>query len=87
MHYISRFIAGFAIGFTSVWQISLVTLAIVPLIALAGGFYAFVAIGLISRVRKSYIKAGQVAEEVSYFSDKENSQILCVLYISLSELR
>ncbi|RIA05652.1 hypothetical protein BRARA_K00170 [Brassica rapa] len=64
LHYISRFIAGFAIGFTSVWQISLVTLAIVPLIALAGGFYAFVAIGLISRVRKSYIKAGQVAEEV-----------------------
>ncbi|CAN7119326.1 unnamed protein product, partial [Brassica rapa subsp. narinosa] len=64
LHYISRFIAGFAIGFTSVWQISLVTLAIVPLIAPAGGFYAFVAIGLISRVRKSYIKAGQVAEEV-----------------------
>ncbi|KAL0891056.1 hypothetical protein Bca101_015039 [Brassica carinata] len=64
LHYISRFIAGFAIGFTSVWQISLVTLAIVPLIALAGGVYAFVAIGLITRVRKSYIKAGQVAEEV-----------------------
>ncbi|CAF2131417.1 unnamed protein product [Brassica napus] len=64
LHYISRFIAGFAIGFTSVWQISLVTLAIVPLIALAGGMYAFVAIGLIARVRKSYIKAGQVAEEV-----------------------
>ncbi|KAF2549812.1 hypothetical protein F2Q68_00037448 [Brassica cretica] len=64
LHYISRFIAGFAIGFTSVWQISLVTLAIVPLIALAGGIYAFVAIGLIARVRKSYIKAGQVAEEV-----------------------
>ncbi|KAJ0263269.1 ABC transporter B family member 2 [Hirschfeldia incana] len=64
LHYISRFIAGFAIGFTSVWQISLVTLAIVPLIALAGGVYAFVAIGLIARVRKSYIKAGKVAEEV-----------------------
>ncbi|KAF8077237.1 hypothetical protein N665_1054s0014 [Sinapis alba] len=64
LHYISRFITGFAIGFTSVWQISLVTLAIVPLIALAGGIYAFVAIGLIARVRKSYIKAGQVAEEV-----------------------
>ncbi|KAG7546155.1 ABC transporter-like [Arabidopsis suecica] len=64
LHYISRFIAGFAIGFTSVWQISLVTLSIVPLIALAGGIYAFVAIGLIARVRKSYIKAGEIAEEV-----------------------
>ncbi|GAA0153006.1 ATP-binding cassette [Lithospermum erythrorhizon] len=64
MHYISRFIAGFAIGFSRVWQISLVTLAIVPLIALAGGIYAYVATGLIARVRKSYVKAGEIAEEV-----------------------
>lgn len=64
MHYISRFIAGFIIGFSRVWQISLVTLSIVPLIALAGGIYAFVATGLIARVRKSYVKAGEVAEEV-----------------------
>ena len=64
MHYISRFIAGFAIGFLRVWQISLVTLSIVPLIAIAGGVYAYVATGLIARVRKSYIKAGEIAEEV-----------------------
>ncbi|XP_010491749.1 PREDICTED: ABC transporter B family member 10 [Camelina sativa] len=64
LHYISRFIAGFVIGFTSVWQISLVTLAIVPLIALAGGIYAFVGTGLIARVRKSYVKANEIAEEV-----------------------
>lgn len=65
MHYISRFLAGFIIGFLRVWQISLVTLSIVPLIALAGGVYAFVATGLIARVRKSYVKAGEIAEEVS----------------------
>ncbi|EOA36551.1 hypothetical protein CARUB_v10011664mg [Capsella rubella] len=64
LHYISRFIAGFAIGFTSVWQISLVTLSIVPLIALAGGIYAFVGTGLTVRVRKSYVKANEIAEEV-----------------------
>ncbi|XP_010538383.1 PREDICTED: ABC transporter B family member 2-like [Tarenaya hassleriana] len=64
LHYISRFIAGFAIGFARVWQISLVTLSIVPLIALAGGIYAFVATGLLARVRKSYVKAGEIAEEV-----------------------
>ncbi|KDP36504.1 hypothetical protein JCGZ_09330 [Jatropha curcas] len=64
MHYISRFLAGFTIGFVRVWQISLVTLSIVPLIALAGGCYAYVTIGLISRVRKSYVKAGEIAEEV-----------------------
>ncbi|KAL3817922.1 hypothetical protein ACJIZ3_003827 [Penstemon smallii] len=63
LHYISRFVAGFAIGFIRVWQISLVTLSIVPLIALAGGIYAYVATGLIARVRKSYVKAGEIAEE------------------------
>ncbi|KAK9667820.1 hypothetical protein RND81_13G012900 [Saponaria officinalis] len=64
LHYLSRFIGGFAIGFVKVWQITLVTLSIVPAIALAGGVYAYVATGLIVRVRKSYIEAGDVAEEV-----------------------
>lgn len=64
MHYISRFITGFIIGFIRVWQISLVTLSIVPLIAIAGGVYAFVATGLIARVRKSYVTAGEIAQEV-----------------------
>lgn len=64
MHYISRFLAGFIIGFVRVWQISLVTLSIVPLIALAGGLYAYVTIGLIAKVRKAYVRAGEIAEEV-----------------------
>jgi len=67
MHYISRFIVGFTIGFVRVWQISLVTLAIVPLIALAGGLYAYVTIGLIGKVRKAYVRAGEIAEEVRTF--------------------
>ncbi|XP_077237647.1 ABC transporter B family member 2-like [Tasmannia lanceolata] len=64
LHYISRFFAGFIIGFIREWQISLVTLSIVPLIAIAGGMYAYVAVGLIARVRKSYVNAGEIAEEV-----------------------
>ena len=68
MHYISRFLSGFTIGFVRVWQITLVTLSIVPLIALAGGLYAYVATGLIVRIRKSYVKAGEIAEEVSSVS-------------------
>ncbi|KAM6588657.1 hypothetical protein CsatA_011262 [Cannabis sativa] len=64
LHYISRFVVGFIVGFARVWQISLVTLSIVPLIALAGGVYAYIATGLIARVRKSYVKAGEIAEEV-----------------------
>ena len=77
MHYISRFLAGFAIGFSQVWQISLVTLAIVPLIAIAGGTYAYVSIGLMARVRKSYVKAGEIAEEV----DRRLKFSRCVLVI------
>ncbi|KAK6162169.1 hypothetical protein DH2020_002010 [Rehmannia glutinosa] len=50
--------------FIRIWQISLVTLSIVPLIALAGGIYAYITTGLISRVRKSYVEAGEIAEEV-----------------------
>lgn len=63
LHYFVRFIAGFAIGFHSVWQISLVTLSIVPMTAFAGGLYVYVATGLIASARKSYVKAGEIAEE------------------------
>lgn len=73
IHYISRFLSGFIIGFARVWQISLVTLSIVPLIALAGGLYAWVATGLIARVRQSYVKAGEIAEEVSSATLSEES--------------
>ncbi|KAK1399016.1 ABC transporter B family member 2-like [Heracleum sosnowskyi] len=62
--YLAAFGVGFIIGFIRVWQISLVTLSIVPLIAIAGGVYAFVATGLIARVRKSYVSAGEIAQEV-----------------------
>jgi len=68
IHYISRFLAGFLIGFLRIWQITLVTLSIVPLIALAGGIYAWVSFGLLARVRKSYVKAGEIAEEVCLFT-------------------
>jgi ATP-binding cassette subfamily B (MDR/TAP) protein 1 len=64
MHYISRFIVGFLIGFLRVWQITLVTLSIVPLIALAGGIYAWVSFGILGSIRKSYVEAGEIAEEV-----------------------
>ncbi|KAI8546874.1 hypothetical protein RHMOL_Rhmol07G0153300 [Rhododendron molle] len=81
MHYISRFIAGFSIGFFRVWQITLVTLSIVPLIALAGGVYAFVVTDLIARVRKSYVKAGEIAEE-----KKHNEKLEQIFNSSLNYL-
>lgn len=64
MHYMSRFIVGFAIGFTCIWQITLVTISVVPLIAITGGIYAHIASGFMAEVKKSYAKAGEIAKEV-----------------------
>ena len=64
LHYMARFIAGFAVGFSSVWQLTLVTLAVVPLMAAAGGTYAVIMIGLTGKSQKAYAEAGKVAEEV-----------------------
>ncbi|KAJ0968076.1 hypothetical protein J5N97_024993 [Dioscorea zingiberensis] len=61
---ISRFIVGFAIGFTRIWQISLVTLSVVPLLAVSGGIFAYTTASFIGKVRKSCVKAGEIAEEV-----------------------
>ncbi|KAH7427129.1 hypothetical protein KP509_10G031400 [Ceratopteris richardii] len=63
LHYMARFIAGFAVGFSSVWQLTLVTLAVVPLMAAAGGTYAVIMIGLTGKSQKAYAKAGEIAEE------------------------
>ncbi|XP_073102680.1 ABC transporter B family member 2 isoform X2 [Elaeis guineensis] len=64
MHFMARFIVGFAMGFSNVWQVSLVTLSVVPLIAITAGTYVYFETSLIARVRKSYVKAGEIAEEV-----------------------
>ncbi|CAK7356101.1 unnamed protein product [Dovyalis caffra] len=51
-------------GNLGIWQISLVTVSILPLIVLAGGLNAYLLIGLTAKVRKSYAMAGQIAEGV-----------------------
>lgn len=51
-------------GFLSVWQLTLLTLAIVPLIAVAGGGYTIVMSTLSEKGEKAYAEAGKVAEEV-----------------------
>lgn len=61
----ARFIVGFAIGFSHVWQISLVTLSVVPLLAITAGIYVYISTSLTARVKKSYVKAGEIAEEVN----------------------
>ncbi|XVF63662.1 hypothetical protein PTKIN_Ptkin09bG0104600 [Pterospermum kingtungense] len=62
--YLSQFVVGFAIGFTSVWQLTLLTLAVVPLIAIAGGAYTIIMSTLSEKSEAAYAEAGKVAEEV-----------------------
>lgn len=63
MHYIVTFLSGFIIGFTLLWKLALVTLAVVPAIALAGGFYAYALTGLTSKSQQAYAEAGGIAEQ------------------------
>lgn len=68
IHYIVTFITGFAIGFSSLWKLALVTLAVVPAIAIAGGMYAYALTGLTSRSQQAYAEAGGIAEQVHELS-------------------
>ncbi|ESQ34059.1 hypothetical protein EUTSA_v10006583mg [Eutrema salsugineum] len=64
LRYLCQFIAGFVIGFLSVWQLTLLTLAVVPLIAIAGGGYAIIMSTISEKSEAAYADAGKVAEEV-----------------------
>lgn len=64
LRYLAQFFVGFTVGFTSVWQLTLLTLAIVPLIAFAGGAYTVIMSTLSEKSEAAYAEAGKVAEEV-----------------------
>lgn len=64
LRYLSQFFVGFAVGFTSVWQLTLLTLAVVPLIAVAGGAYTITMSTLSEKGEAAYAEAGKVAEEI-----------------------
>lgn len=68
LRYLSQFVAGFVVGFLSVWQLTLLTLAVVPLIAIAGGGYAVIMSTISKKSEAAYADAGKVAEEVSIAS-------------------
>lgn len=55
---------GFVVGFATLWQLSLVILAIVPVLAAAGGVYAIVLTGLVAKGQAAYSGAGGVAEQM-----------------------
>ncbi|KAJ6405932.1 hypothetical protein OIU84_013826 [Salix udensis] len=64
VRYLSQFFIGFVVGFKSVWQLTLLTLAVVPLMAVAGGTYTIIMSTLSEKGEAAYAEAGKVADEV-----------------------
>ncbi|KAL4197759.1 hypothetical protein AMTRI_Chr04g252710 [Amborella trichopoda] len=63
IHYMSTFLAGLVVGFVSAWRLALLSIAVIPGIAFAGGLYAYTLTGLTSKSQQSYASAGIIAEE------------------------
>lgn len=63
IHYLSTFLAGLVVGFVSAWRLALLSVAVIPGIAFAGGLYAYTLTGLTSKSRESYAQAGIIAEQ------------------------
>ncbi|KAJ8352305.1 hypothetical protein SKAU_G00237810 [Synaphobranchus kaupii] len=61
---ISTFIFGFMVGFMGGWKLTLVVIAVSPLIGLAAGLMAMAVAKLTGRELLAYAKAGAVADEV-----------------------
>ncbi|PKA66622.1 ABC transporter B family member 19 [Apostasia shenzhenica] len=66
IHYMSTFLAGLVVGFISAWRLALLSVAVIPGIAFAGGLYAYTLTGLTSKSRESYANAGNIAEQDGY---------------------
>eukprot|EP00271_Cylindrocystis_brebissonii_P007435 TRINITY_DN20981_c0_g1_i1.p1 TRINITY_DN20981_c0_g1~~TRINITY_DN20981_c0_g1_i1.p1 ORF type:complete len:1281 (-),score=259.90 TRINITY_DN20981_c0_g1_i1:445-4287(-) len=63
LHFMATFFAGFIIGFTSIWQLALVILGCVPLIAVVGAVYTVILTGVTNKAQEAYARAGGVAEQ------------------------
>uniref|UniRef100_W5KF00 ATP-binding cassette, sub-family B (MDR/TAP), member 11a n=1 Tax=Astyanax mexicanus TaxID=7994 RepID=W5KF00_ASTMX len=61
---ISTFIFGFMVGFVGGWKLTLVIIAVSPLIGLAAGLMAMAVARLTGRELQAYAKAGAIADEV-----------------------
>ncbi|PIN11524.1 Multidrug/pheromone exporter, ABC superfamily [Handroanthus impetiginosus] len=63
LHYMATFVSGFVVGFTAVWQLALVTLAVVPLIAVIGAIHTVTLAKLSGKSQEALSKAGNIAEQ------------------------
>lgn len=63
IHYLATFVTGFVVGFTAVWQLALVTLAVVPLIAVIGGIHTTTLAKLSTKSQGAMSQAGNIVEQ------------------------
>ncbi|XP_070583540.1 ATP-dependent translocase ABCB1 [Erythrolamprus reginae] len=61
---ISAFLTGFIVGFTKGWKLTLVILAVSPVLGLSAAFWAKILSAFTNQELAAYAKAGSVAEEV-----------------------
>uniref|UniRef100_A0A7N0THE2 ABC transporter B family member 1 n=1 Tax=Kalanchoe fedtschenkoi TaxID=63787 RepID=A0A7N0THE2_KALFE len=66
IHYIATFVSGFVVGFTAVWQLALVTLAVVPAIAVIGGIHAATLAKLSGKSQAALSQAGNTVEQTIF---------------------
>lgn len=63
IHYMATFVSGFVVGFTAVWQLALVTLAVVPMIAVIGGIHTITLGKLSGKSQEALSQAGNIVEQ------------------------
>ncbi len=66
LHYLAMFVAGICVSLSALWQITLVTFSVLPIIAVTGGIYITYKTTQASQSQEAYMMASVVAEEVSY---------------------
>ncbi|OMO72407.1 hypothetical protein CCACVL1_17825 [Corchorus capsularis] len=63
IHYMATFVSGFVVGFTAVWQLALVTLAVVPLIAVIGAIHTTTLAKLSAKSQEALSQGGNIVEQ------------------------
>ncbi|CAI5535201.1 unnamed protein product, partial [Closterium sp. Naga37s-1] len=63
MQFLAQFLGGFVVAFISGWQLALVMLATLPLLAVAGGVITVVVQQSTSKGQQAYTAAGTIVEE------------------------
>ncbi|PPD68554.1 hypothetical protein GOBAR_DD34574 [Gossypium barbadense] len=63
IHYMATFVSGFVVGFTAVWQLALVTLGVVPLIAVIGAIHTITLAKLSAKTQEALSQGGNIVEQ------------------------